>query len=157
MFVFILPLQDSLKGPMTRHGESPWQSENPYVPGRVSSCCIITAGTFTLLLVKLFPNCDGPRKRLIINLLTAQHFPASLQFSRERKEILARSLLSANPVSLLYYALPVGASLQCGLQQRSNLRLLFLTGLGSNPPHVTYQRVIMRVVLNLIELWASHL
>ncbi|XP_044907763.1 uncharacterized protein LOC102899165 isoform X4 [Felis catus] len=38
---------DSLKGPMTRHGESPWQSENPYVPGRVSSCCIITAVTLT--------------------------------------------------------------------------------------------------------------
>lgn len=48
---------------------------------------------------KLPPSCHRLRNELLINLLTAQHFPAFLQFSWDRKEAMNKvcSLQTLSP------------------------------------------------------------
>lgn len=100
--MLILPLQDSLNGPMTGCVESPLKSENPCTHWRASDCYVIVGCTLHFCLLNCFLIIIL-RNWLLIYLLTAQTFPASLQFSWDRKETMCK-ICSLQILSL--YSMP---------------------------------------------------
>lgn len=137
-----------LKGVMTGHGESSLQSENPYVRRRAYSCSIICWLNCFLIVM-------GQGSDLLSNdwlLSTSQllyNFPGTGRKTCMTSAFHKSYLLTLRPAS---QGIPrVWASTEIKLETPVS------HGAGFKSPHVTYQWVIMRVLLNLTELWAFHL